>query len=158
MNFKFKEMNNDYAREILTWHYDGIYSFYDMEFDIEDLKEFLDNIKNNTWKNKYVAVDDLGKLVGIFSFNIDKEVMEIGLGLSPELTGQGIGEQYVISGIEYGINTLSFKGKCISLSVVAFNLRAIKLYKKVGFKEVSRFIQPINDYEYEFIKMIKIRP
>ena len=155
MNFNFEKMQKKYAKEILKWHYDGKYSFYDMEFDKEDLEDFLEIIENDNWDNYYVAVDEEENLIGMFTYNFNMDVMEIGLGLKPSLTGKGIGEHYVKAGIEYGLLELGFKGKQIKLSVANFNTRAIKVYKKIGFKEVCRYIQTINDEKYEFITMIK---
>lgn len=155
MNFNFKKMQKKYAKEILKWHYDGKYSFYDMEFDKEDLEDFLEIIENDNWDNYYVAVDEEENLIGMFTYNFNMDVMEIGLGLKPSLTGKGIGEHYVKAGIEYGLLELGFEGKQIKLSVANFNNRAIKVYKKIGFKEVGRYIQTINDEKYEFITMIK---
>jgi len=43
MQYRFISMNDEYADEIVdNWHYDGIYSFYDMTADEEDLKIFTD--------------------------------------------------------------------------------------------------------------------
>jgi len=49
-------MNDEYANEIIAnWHYDGIYSFYDMTADEEDLKIFKDR---GYWENTIFAVLD----------------------------------------------------------------------------------------------------
>lgn len=53
MDYIFMDMNDDYAKEIaFEWKYSGVYSFYDMTADQEDLELFLDE-KN--W-DKYFAV------------------------------------------------------------------------------------------------------
>lgn len=155
VKLKFIKMNNKYANEVLNWHYNGKYSFYDIEFDKEDLEEFFKKIKNNNWGNKYIALDEDEKLVGIFNYGFGDNVMEIGLGLRPDLTGKGIGESYIKAGIEFGKNKFKYIGKTVKLAVVAFNIRAIKVYERIGFKEVNRYMQKINDKEYEFINMIK---
>lgn len=55
MQYKFVPMNEKYAYEIVyNWRYSGIYSFYDIIADKEDLKEFLD--KDN-WNEEYFAVN-----------------------------------------------------------------------------------------------------
>ncbi|WP_232334431.1 hypothetical protein [Oceanobacillus sp. AG] len=42
MTYKLEIMTQDQAKDIAyNWHYDGEYSFYDMEADKEDLEEFV---------------------------------------------------------------------------------------------------------------------
>jgi [ribosomal protein S18]-alanine N-acetyltransferase len=42
MTYELHVMTQEQAEEIaFNWHYDGEYSFYDMEADQEDLEEFL---------------------------------------------------------------------------------------------------------------------
>jgi len=56
MSYRFISMNDEYANEIIAnWHYDGIYSFYDMTADEEDLKIFKDR---GYWENTIFAVLD----------------------------------------------------------------------------------------------------
>lgn len=51
MQFHFSLMNQSDAEKIADWHYEGIYSFYDMENDPEDLQELLSPEKcgENYW-------------------------------------------------------------------------------------------------------------
>ncbi|MGF2715207.1 GNAT family N-acetyltransferase, partial [Bacillus cereus] len=46
-----------------------------------------------------------------------------------------------------------YKCDYITLSVAAFNERAIKVYKKAGFEAVGTFIQKTNGSCFEFLKM-----
>lgn len=80
MGYIFKVMTQEEAREIAyNWHYEGEYSFYDMEADVEDLEEFLnDEMRGDTtfvvWENNV--------LIGFFNFHkIDNQTVDIGLGL-----------------------------------------------------------------------------
>ena len=155
MKFEFANTNSDYAKEILNWHYEGEYSFYDMDFDQEDLYEFLEKIKSNHWENHYVALSERKEVIGMFSFEFSDNEVNIGLGLRPDFTGKGIGYDFVVEGINFGIRKFNFIGKYITLSVAAFNKRAIKVYEEIGFKESNRYIETINQEKYEFIKMTK---
>ena len=51
MQFHFSLMSQSDAEKIADWHYEGIYSFYDMENDPEDLQELLSPEKRgeNYW-------------------------------------------------------------------------------------------------------------
>lgn len=88
MGYKFEIMTQEQAEEIaFNWHYDAEYSFYDMEADKEDLVEFLD--PNKRGDSNFVVTKD-NDIIGFFSFNqVDINTIDIGLGLRPNLTGNG---------------------------------------------------------------------
>lgn len=155
MQYNFISMNKDYANEIAyNWKYDGVYSFYDMTEDEEDLEEFLNE---NSWTDQYFAVlNDSNELVGFYSFFFEDEIMWIGLGLKPELTGRKIGTEFAAAGINFGIKKFNYNQNYIALAVASFNKRAIKLYENIGFQFVERYMQKTNGGEFEFIKMKKI--
>ncbi len=152
MDYNFVTMNKEYANEIAyDWKYDGIYSFYDMTADEEDLIEFLNE---DNWDTYYLAVlNNKRELIGYYSFYFDNEIMWIGFGLKPELTGISLGSTFVKAGIDFLVDKLKYKKNFIMLSVAIFNKRAISLYKKIGFQSVDTYTQKTNGGEYEFIKM-----
>lgn len=155
MNYVFLPMNKEYAYEIAyNWKYDGVYSFYDMTADAEDLKEFLNE---DSWTGNYFAVvNDKNELVGFYSFILKSEIMWIGFGLKPELTGRKIGTEFVAAGINFGLKNFDYNQNCIMLAVASFNKRAIKVYERIGFRSVENYMQKTNGGEVEFIKMKKV--
>lgn len=154
MQYKFVHMNEKYAYEIAyNWRYSGIYKFYDMIADEEDLKEFLD--KDN-WNKEYFAVlNEDDQLNGFYSFSFEEGIMWIGFGLKPELTGMGLGKEFVTAGINFGVENFNYKENYIMLAVAFFNKRGIKLYENIGFRPIEQYMQKTNGGEYEFIKMKK---
>jgi ribosomal-protein-alanine N-acetyltransferase len=155
VNYKLVPMNKEYANEIAyNWKYKGVYSFYDMTADEDDLREFLNE---NSWTDHYFAVlDDKSELVGFYSFFFECGIMSIGFGLKPKLTGRRIGPKLVIVGINFGVEKFKYKQNCIMLAVALFNKRAIKAYEKIGFQSVEKYMQKTNGGEFEFIKMKKV--
>lgn len=155
MNYVFVPMNKEYANEIAyIWKYDGLYSFYDMTADEEDLKEFLNEA---SWQRQYFAVlNDRSELIGFYSFIFEYGIMCIGFGLKPELTGRKIGAEFVVAGINFGVKEFDYKKNCIMLAVALFNKRAIKVYEKIGFQFEEKYIQKTNGGEFEFIMMKKV--
>ena len=151
MQFGFKAMDESYAHAIANWHYEGIYAFYDMDQDIEDLEELLNP---HGWTGKYNAVvNECGELIGFFSFEKEKEVVVIGLGLRPDCTGEGLGQAFVEAGLEYA--KLEFAPSTFGLNVATFNQRAIRVYEKVGFKPDGVFMHETNGGQYEFLRMVR---
>ncbi|SFJ86480.1 ribosomal-protein-alanine N-acetyltransferase [Halobacillus dabanensis] len=100
MSYKFSVMTQKQAETIaFNWHYDDDYSFYDMEADEEDLKEFLDPIARGS--STYAVFND-DDLIGFFSINkVDDQTFDIGLGMRPDLTGKGKGLEFLEEGINF---------------------------------------------------------
>lgn len=150
MGYRFEIMTQEQAEEIaFNWHYDAEYSFYDMEADKEDLVEFLD--PNKRGDSNFVVTKD-NDIIGFFSFNqVDINTIDIGLGMRPNLTGNGSGLEFLKAGIEFAES--KYTPQKIILSVSTFNQRAIKVYRKIGFEEVDTFMQNTNGDSFEFLKM-----
>lgn len=153
MDYLLVPMNADYANEIAhNWKYDGIYAFYNMTSDEDDLKEFLDPAN---WDGKYFAVLGSNKdLVGFFQFDFRHDVVEIGLGLKPELTGKGLGKGFVSAGLEY-IQKSNPGVRRVVLNVACFNERAVRLYKSLGFTVTNTKKVETNGSLYDFFTMEK---
>ena len=80
-------------------------------------------------------------------------VAEIGLGLLPGLTGHGLGESFVRTGLRFASAALG--AQSYTLAVAAFNHRAIAVYERAGFQEVERFEHFTNGDLHAFIRMAR---
>ncbi|OEH92338.1 GNAT family N-acetyltransferase [Bacillus solimangrovi] len=152
MSYKFDIMTQEQAEDIAyKWHYNGVYAFYDMEADKEDLTEFLDQEER---ADSYYIVSKDNEMIGFFCFQLDEcNSVDIGLGMKPELTGKGLGNEFLQAGLDYAGKT--YTPDKLTLSVATFNKRAIKVYEKVGFYPVKTFMQSTNGSHFEFVKMEK---
>jgi [ribosomal protein S18]-alanine N-acetyltransferase len=150
MTYIFNKMTQEQAENIaFNWHYDGEYSFYNMEADKEDLDEF---INPETRGNSMFAVTKNEELIAFLGIEkAANETCDIGLGMRPDLTGKGKGMGFLKAAIDFVI--AEYKPKKITLSVATFNQRAIKIYRRIGFKEIAFFDQETNSSTYEFLKM-----
>ncbi len=151
MEYALTPMTGSEANQILTWHYPPPYSFYDMNADIADCRDFLLAVENQTGEY-YSAWNSSHELSGFFSFLQQTNLVEIGLGLKPDLTGQGFGYSFVSSGVQFAVRT--FHPEKIRLAVATFNQRAITLYQRMGFEVTSRYLNHTNGGQYEFLEMI----
>src|SRR4026208_64986 len=93
--FHFARLSQEEAEAIAEWHYPEPYSFYDWTADADDLRELLDPKLRG---DAYWAVKDEDELVGYFSFKRRRRAVEIGLGLRPDLTGRGLGAEFLAAG------------------------------------------------------------
>lgn len=150
MDYIFNIMTQEQAETIaFTWHYEGDYSFYDMEADQEDLAEFLNSEARG---DTIYAVTSEGELIAFLSVTkVNSDTFDIGLGMKPNLTGRGQGEQFLRAAIDF-IRS-KYPVEKITLSVATFNQRAIKVYRKIGFKDAGLMMQDTNGGTYEFLHM-----
>lgn len=132
-----KDMNEHYARKIICWVYEKPYDVYSMKDTYDEL-----------FRYKVIVNHDL---IGFFCIGKDAQVpsgeypegyLDIGVGLKPDLCGKGMGESFMNEMMT------SMEGP-FRLTVLSWNKRAIKLYEKLGFKEIQRFYRG----EQQFIIM-----
>jgi ribosomal-protein-alanine N-acetyltransferase len=143
-------MTQEDAETLAAWRYPGPFSFYDWDSDSDDLAELLDPELRG---QDYVAVDDDdGRLVGYFQYKRPHGPrLEIGLGLHPDWTGRGLGQDFVEAGLDYARRR--YAPDEFVLAVAAFNRRAITVYERVGFVRSRTYMHRTAGREWEFIEM-----
>jgi len=109
------------------WRYDPPYEFYNGEDD---------PVLN---PERFFAVRDDDELLGFYYFDAREETVEIGLGLRPDLTGQGLGHQFFLDGVAFAHDR--FPGRRVTLNVAAFNGRAITVYERAGFRRTGDHVR-----------------
>ncbi|SDN26848.1 Ribosomal protein S18 acetylase RimI [Fictibacillus solisalsi] len=156
MQLTVKPSNEGHAREISHWSYEAPYDFYNMDGRRESMNELLEN-------HYSVVLDEKDKLVGFFCTGKSAQVpagkrvgayekedeLDIGLGMNPELTGQGNGSIFLPFILGYLEGQLS--NRAYRLTMASFNQRAIRLYQKFGFREIMAFHRE----KVKFIVMVR---
>ncbi len=157
-----KSMQKQIITKILNWKYDEPYSFYNI---CKDDSDYIDTIIEFISGYYYSVHNENDDLIGYFCFGKsaslreteqydlykDGKVLDIGFGLKPELTGQGKGKNFIMAILNFCHERFSFQS--FRLTVASFNKRAIKVYKRLGFKSVGSFKR--NSDSVEFIIMKK---
>jgi ribosomal-protein-alanine N-acetyltransferase len=159
-SYVFAQMNDEEARAVVSWRYEAPYDFYDMANDPEGLEELLGPPER---REDYYAVRSDGELVGFFSFGPggqlpsfdypDDGYLDIGLGLRPDLTGKGLGLDFLLAGLEFGRRHFAPAG--FRLAVATFNERAILVYERAGFRRVTVITHHTNGADYPFVLMMR---
>ena len=144
MRFTLSPIIRADAQAISRWRYDGPYSAYNgNQASVASLLEpryFYHSVH-----------DDHGELVGYFCFGEDARVsagkrlglyeretaLDVGLGMRPDLTGQGLGAEFVQAGLRFAKAT--YDPEAFRLTVATFNRRAMRVYERAGFKPVETF-------------------
>ncbi len=149
--YLFSPMGDDEAREISGWRYDPPYDFYDWTSDPDDLEELLDPKRR---EDAYLsAFDERGTLVGFFQFEMRGTTVDVGLGMRPDLTGAGLGFGYLLAGLEFARERYS--PTRFTLSVATFNIRAIQVYERAGFRRENVYVHQTNGGEIPFLAMAR---
>lgn len=137
--FTFHHIREDEVCRIQEWRYPPPYDFYNGSGDETDLAEMLSPA------SPYFAADLDGVLAGFLALGAtarmpggtdagayaDPLALDIGLGLRPDLTGQGRGLAFVQAALAYARE--HYAPPTFRLSVVAWNQRAITVYERAGF-------------------------
>lgn len=159
MELNVNQMNYNEAKQISKWIYKEPYSIYSMDGSDNCIDELL----NGTY---FSASDEENNLIGYYCFGESaqvpvgnqfgayncKDIIDIGLGINPNLCGQGLGLKFLNSGLDYARNNLS--AKRFRLTVVTFNQRAIKVYQKAGFEKINSFERITKTGKIDFWVMI----
>ena len=77
---------------------------------------------------------------------MEDEVLWLSLGLKPELTGLGLGEEFVSECVKFARLQYKLDKQPIRLEVALFNQRDIRVYKKVGFRLFGKVNKNTNGY------------
>lgn len=154
MKLSIKEMNEHFASEILQWQYVAPYDFYNNELSDDNVQEMLDN-------PYFAIINNQSELIGYYCTGTAAQVpkgqdvgayveccVDIGIGMKPNLTGQGLGTAF----FSFIVQTVQEEHHLpLRLTVAQFNKRAIHLYEKLGFVKAIEFSTPT-----EFVTMLKM--
>jgi ribosomal-protein-alanine N-acetyltransferase len=142
-------LSQEEAEEIAEWRYDPPYHFYDADADQRDLAELLDpKVRGDRY---FSARDKSGDLIGYFGLGFADGVADIGVGLRPDLTGQGLGLQFLEQGLAFA--TELFSPERFRLSVAVFNKRAITVYERAGFVRTRTYDHETNGGVFRFVEL-----
>ena len=144
------EWDTAYASEVATWHYEPPYDFYDLASDPHDEAEMRDPAHAAQYRAVLAKGSDV--LDAFWYFNPQGDVVEVGIGLRPDLTGRGLGESFLRAQLDYAMG--EWGPATFRLFVAAWNERAIRLYERLGFSEVGRETRHFELVgEHEFVQM-----
>jgi len=132
------------AEAMMSWRYPFPYSEYDLDSHDEKVLAELLHPGNN-----YHAILREEELTGFFCFGPDARVpgwsyddraLDLGMGLRPDLTGQGKGHAYLLAVLFY-LEQRQLSGK-FRATIAAWNSRAIHVCERAGFRAIATFKRP----------------
>ncbi|WP_312814779.1 GNAT family protein [Sedimentibacter sp.] len=161
MEIKLERIEDNDMVYIYEWFKDiEFLKFYDYMPPIpqsadEVNKTFRDYKKNEESDVFVIKLFDSNQIIGIAGFDdIVKEnkvaTLFIGIG-NKDVRGRGYGKEALNLLLEYGFNKLGFHR--IQLNVLEFNMAAISLYEKAGFKREGTYREFVlrDDKRYDLL-------
>ena len=132
--------------ELASWRYPPPFDFYNGDVDpVLNPKRYLG------------AFDQQGELVGFYYFEPKPPDLDYGLGLRPDLVGQGLGLEFFLAGLAFARER--YQPRRVYLHVAEFNERACKVYERAGFEVVSRHVRSFERFgQVPFLTMAERQP
>lgn len=136
------------ARRMINWLYDPPYDYYDLAPD------HLPGLLNPDYRYHQV-LSRSGEMFGYCCFGEDARVpggvysegeprvLDIGLGLKPELTGQDLGKDFVTAVLNFARNT--YRPEVYRVTVADFNQRSLKTFQRLGFSIRDQFTRDFGE-------------
>jgi RimJ/RimL family protein N-acetyltransferase len=138
---KLVPLTDAHATAISGWQYEFPYEWYDTSNDPRKVELFAHPQRRESLR---AVVDEDGELLGFFNFVREGDEVRVGLGMRPDMTGRGLAQPFILAGLNYA--SLEWRPKRFRLWVARWNERALRAYRRAGFREVhqneeSRFVE-----------------
>jgi len=149
--YTISPLSGENARNITTWRYVTPFDLYDLT------PQVLPDILNPDYYYHQV-LDQNGDLIGYCCFGLDAQVpggeylinepavLDVGVGLRPDLTGEGRGHKFVSAILEFA--TDRFHPDRFRVTIADFNQRSLRTFRKHGFKESHHFVRELVDIPF----------
>lgn len=151
------------VEDMVNWSFHDDELFYDYNFPYLDEHERLLWYELKTKKNKrcFCIFNRSSILVGYIAIRNVRVLFksaEMGIVFDPDYVNKGYGTDAIKTLLKWYFNTLGYRK--LILSVAAYNERAIRAYKKVGFQTYHTYydqfmnpiINPLEDDRYMDIR------
>jgi len=158
MDLRFTPITEAEARIVLGWRYPDIGTLYDP--DPDEMEDDVAVLLMPSY-HYYTARNGNDRLIGFCCFGDDARVpggeyslpaLDIGLGLHPDLIGQGLSHHFLAAILDWGREC--FDPDYFRATVASINARSQGLFARAGFLIVQRF-KATGGEPIEFIVMLR---
>lgn len=143
----FSPVTQSDAAAMLDWQYERPYDIYNMPSTdpderaaamayLLDLRHYFHRISSPD--GEFVAFCSFGRDAQVPGGNYDEQALDIGLGVRPELTGQGVGSTVITAVLKFAHKR--FQPYRYRVTIAAFNRRAQRVWERQGFQPVQTFV------------------
>lgn len=142
MDLEIKPASAEAHELMASWRYPSPYDFYDGDAEpVLNPERFFE------------VRDEAGELIGFYYFEPNPPDLDYGLGLRPDLTGQGLGLEFFRAGLAFARER--YRPRRVYLHVAEFNERARRVYERAGFSVVSSHVRTFDRFgDVPFLTMV----
>lgn len=145
-SLRFQPLTRQTASQIVTWQYPPPYAIY--SYDVHEQEENIAWLLTPHY-HYYAVFNNANELIGYRCFGEDARVLggdytqdalDMGGGLRPDLTGQGLGAGFMQAAFDFArahFNPVRFRA-----TVMSANKRALRVCLKVGYQPTQIFTHP----------------
>lgn len=142
MDLEIKPASAEAHELMASWRYPSPYDFYDGDVEPVLSPERFFEVR-----------DEAGELIGFYYFEPNPPDLDYGLGLRPDLTGQGLGLEFFRAGLAFARER--YRPRRVYLHVAEFNERARRVYERAGFSVVSSHVRTFDRFgDVPFLTMV----
>lgn len=132
MTYRLEPLTAEQGEAMAQWRYPGPWAVYDVTGPIDPAGGF------------WAVLDEEGQVAGYACFGLEARVpglderpgvLDVGVGMRPELTGQGRGAAFAAAVLEHG-RSVSGAGRLRAV-VQEWNERSRRLLGRLGFEETG---------------------
>lgn len=152
MQFNLYPMTIEDARQVVQWKYAPPYDVYTIiSDDMEGEAQYYVEPANG-----YYSLVQGGMLIGFACYGAEGQVpdgdysadmLDVGIGIRPDLTGQGMGNHYAEAVFNFA--RVELKAIALRTTIAEFNKRSQRVVEKVGFQRMKVFAKKDSDKYYE---------
>jgi [ribosomal protein S18]-alanine N-acetyltransferase len=141
VTYELRPLTAEHGEVMAQWRYPGPWAVYDLTGPLDPAQGF--------WS----VLDENGEVAGFACFGLEARVpgvlerpgvLDVGVGLRPELTGQGRGREFAEAVLAHG-QAVSGIGRLRAV-VQEWNARSRRLLAGLGFVEMGRHF--VGEVEY----------
>ena len=127
-------LTESHKQAICNWQYEGEYAVYDLP-SYENMQKARSGFTNPERADSYLGWSENGELIAYTHFSEKSDGTYLGIGVRPDLCGQGYGRKITQAAAKLAEER--HPGKPVCLEVRTWNARAIRCYERAGFRIVT---------------------
>jgi len=142
------------AEQVRRWRYDGPWSVYDSRPDdppitSADGYHTIADAADGTFLG-YVCVGTEARVPGLAE---DPALLDVGVGMRPDLVGQGHGQRFGAAALAYADRLAG--GRPLRAVVQTWNRRSLRLTERLGFVEAGQHMAMQGGKRVEYVVLVR---
>ena len=146
MRLVIKPMSESEAYEYVGWRYEAPYDIFNILLNPEEMRQHIAFCVDPV--NEMHSIHNAsGEMIGFCVFGADAQIngadycendLDIGMGVRPDYTGQGLGVTFAEAVINFG--KITHNTEYLRVTILDYNKRAQRVWERLGFEKTQEFV------------------